>query len=365
MSKRIHHTVVLTTIFLMAVGLLAVYSATLERSPEGAMTVFYRQIVWVIIGMAVLFSISNINYRRFYEIAYAFYPLSIILLVGVLVLGRQIYGAQRWLELGGLNFQPSELSKLAIILFLSRYFSRKPAAQQGGLAKLWQGLILPLGLVGLIMGLIFLQPDLGTAALIFLIYLTLLFVSEIELKYLFAFLAMILGSLPFLWHFLKGYQKDRLLVFLNPNIDPLGAGYTIIQSKIAIGSGIFLGKGWLAGTQNQLNFLPERHTDFIFSVIGEEWGFCGAIILLILYYVLIAQALIIAEQSKDRFGSFLALGTASLIAFQAIINILMTLGFFPVVGLSLPLISYGGSSRVIFCFLIGRLLSINKIRIIF
>ncbi len=364
MSKRIHNTLIITTVFLLSIGLLAVYSATLERSAEGAKTIFYRQVVWVIIGIATFLLVSHINYRRFYEIAYALYPLSVILLISVLVVGRQIYGAQRWLELGGLNFQPSELSKLAVILFLSRYFNRKPA-QYSGAAKLWQGFILPLGLVGFMMVLIFLQPDLGTAALIFLIYLTLLFVSEIEFKYFFAFLVAALGAIPFLWHLLKGYQKDRLLVFLNPNIDPLGAGYTIIQSKIAIGSGRFLGKGWLSGTQNQLNFLPERHTDFIFSVIGEEWGFCGAFILLILYFILIAQALIIAEQSKDKFGSFLAIGAAALIAFQAIINILMTLGFFPVVGLSLPLISYGGSSLVIFCFLIGILLNINKRRIIF
>jgi len=226
-------------------------------------------------------------------------------------------------------------------------------------------MIIPFLLICIPMALIFLQPDLGTAVLIFSIFLTILFFSDIELKYFFGLIGIIFITIPFFWHFLKGYQKDRLLVFLNPNIDPLGAGYTIIQSMIAIGSGVVFGKGWLSGTQNQLNFLPERHTDFIFSVIGEEWGFVGAIVLLVLYFLLINEGLKIVQHTKDRFGSFLALGIVSLIAYQTIINILMTLGIFPVVGLSLPFISYGGSSLVIFCFLVGILLSINKRRIIF
>jgi rod shape determining protein RodA len=326
--------------------------------------IFYRQVAWFILGLLALLVASNINYNRFYEITYVLYGISIILLIAVLMLGRQIYGAQRWLELGGLNFQPSELTKFSIILFLSRYLGHKRFFTNK-LVKLWKVLIIPLFFIGIPMGLIFLQPDLGTSVLIFTIFLTIFFFSEIELKYFFVFIGIIFGMVPFFWHFLKGYQKDRLLVFLNPNVDPLGAGYTIIQSKIAIGSGVLFGKGWLSGTQNQLNFLPERHTDFIFSVIGEEWGFVGAAVLLVLYYLLINEGLKIVQHTKDRFGSFLALGIVSLIAYQAIINISMTLGIFPVVGLSLPFISYGGSSLVIFCFLIGILLSINKRRIIF
>lgn len=348
----------------MFIGLVAIYSATLERSVEGSKMIFYRQVVWFILGVATLFVASNINYRRFYEAAYPLYGISLVFLVVVLFSGRQIYGAQRWLEFGDLNFQPSELTKFAIIVLLSRYFSQR-RVYYSSFKSVWRGLIAPLFLVCIPAFLIFLQPDLGTSVLIFLIFLTLIFFSELDLKIFFSFVGMILASLPFFWHFLKGYQKDRLMVFLNPNIDPLGAGYTIIQSKIAIGSGMLLGKGWLSGTQNQLNFLPERHTDFIFSVIGEEWGLLGALTLLILYFLLIRESLKIVQQTKDRFGSFFALGIVSLISFQAIINILMALGIFPVVGLSLPFISYGGSSLVIFCFLTGILLSINKRRIIF
>lgn len=364
MNKSINNRIILITISLMSIGLVAIYSATLQSSLEGAKLIFYRQIIWVVIGITTLLVTSNLNYRRFYEIAYLLYPISIILLVIVFVLGREIYGAQRWLELGWFNFQPSEFGKLAVILFLSRYLSQKKN-YSGKISKIWQGLIVPLFFAAIPMGLVFLQPDLGSAALIFLIFLILVFLSDIELKQLLIFIGLIIAAIPFMWHFLKEYQKDRLLVFLNPNVDPLGAGYTIIQSKIAIGSGMFWGKGWLSGTQNQLNFLPERHTDFIFSVIGEEWGFLGAMVLIILYFLLLNEAMQIARHSKDKFASLLAAGVISLIAFQAIINISMTLGIFPVVGLSLPFISYGGSSLVIFCFLIGTLLSINKRRIIF
>ncbi len=364
MSKTVNNTILLITFSLMLIGLAAVYSATLELYLEGAKMIFYRQVIWFVIGMATLLIVSNINYRRLFDIAYLLYGISIIFLIIVLIIGREIYGAQRWLELGGLNFQPSELSKFAVILLLSRYLSNK-RFYSSRFTKLWHELIIPLIFVSIPIGLIFLQPDLGTSALIFFIFMTIMFFSDLELKYFLSFVGLILGLIPFIWHFLKDYQRDRLLVFLNPNIDPLGAGYTIIQSKIAIGSGIIFGKGWLSGTQSQLNFLPERHTDFIFSVIGEEWGFLGAVILLILYYLLISQAIKIVEQTKDRFSSFLALGIVSAIVFQAMVNILMTLGIFPVVGLSLPFISYGGSSLIIFCFLVGILLSINKRRIIF
>ncbi|MDP2940185.1 MAG: rod shape-determining protein RodA [Candidatus Omnitrophota bacterium] len=364
MRKFINKLIITITIFLIFVGLITIYSATRHIPFKSSETVLSRQIIWAIIGIIILLIVSNINYRRFYEIAYVLYVISLILLGMVIILGREISGAQRWLEIGGFNFQPSELSKLVIILFLSRYFSHK-RFYHNKISKIWWELILPLFFVALPVGLIFLQPDLGTASLIFIIFLILLFQSEIKLKYFFVFLSSILAALPFIWHFLRDYQKERLLVFLNPNFDPLGAGYTIIQSKIAIGSGRFLGKGWLSGTQNQLNFLPERHTDFIFSVIGEEWGFMGAIALLVCYMIIISYAMQIAQSTKDRFGFFLALGVVGLISFQTIINILMAMGICPVVGLSLPLISYGGSSLIIYCFLIGILLSINKKRIVF
>ena len=258
---------------------------------------------------------------------------------------------------------------MALILFLARYFSnRRPKLSFGLLSEshaLFRNLLVPLFCTLIVMYMIFKQPDLGTSLLMFGIFLAMQFVSGLELRYFFGLLSVCVLAIPFGWHFLKDYQKDRLLVFLNPNIDPLGAGYTIIQSKIAVGSGQVFGKGWLAGTQNQLNFLPERHTDFIFSVIGEEWGIFGAMFVLILYFILILSSLKVAEQMKDRFGMYVCVGIITILTLQVVINIGMVLGLFPIVGLTLPLSSYGRSSFVIFIIMIGFLLNISRRRTIF
>jgi len=191
-------------------------------------------------------------------------------------------------------------------------------------------------------------------------FVILLFINGVKVSYIVSFLGLCLSSGPILWHLLKPYQKERLSVFLNPNIDPLGAGYTIIQSKIAVGSGMLFGRGWLAGTQNQLNFLPERHTDFIFSVIGEEWGLLGALVLVFCFYILVDRGLLIAQKTKDRFGFSVAMGIVLLLALQVAVNIGMVLGLFPVVGLTLPLVSYGRSSFLTFVVMIGILLNLNR-----
>ena len=215
------------------------------------------------------------------------------------------------------------------------------------------------------MALIFKQPDLGTAILVMGIFLAMLYASGIALR-IFGGLLGILGlALPLAWHVLKPYQKDRLLVFLNPSHDPLGAGYTITQSKIAVGSGELLGKGWLSGTQNQLNFLPERHTDFIFSVIGEEWGLLGGLLLVYCYGVIIYCGFKIARHNKDPFGQLVAVGIVSIFAMQVVINIGMVMGLLPVVGITLPLISYGRTSFMVFALLLGFLLNLSKKRTIF
>jgi len=215
------------------------------------------------------------------------------------------------------------------------------------------------------MALIFKQPDLGTALLFLGIFFIMLFASGLRFRYIGGLIIFFTGLLPFVWGFLKAYQKDRLLVFLNPNIDPLGAGYTIIQSKIAIGSGQIFGRGWLSGTQNQLNFLPERHTDFIFSVIGEEWGLLGTSLLLICFLVLIYCGSKIAEQIKDPFGMQVAIGIIGIITLQVVINMGMVMGLCPVVGLTLPLVSYGRSSFIVSVVMIALLLSLNRRRTIF
>jgi len=357
------------TILIMAVGLVALYSVTYQREALFK-SIFLSQFFRAVIGVVILLLLSNFNYRRFYDFAYILYAISIFLLLIVLVTGREILGARRWIEFLGLNFQPAELAKLSLILVLARQFSQRQTYGSGfrtyGIINtFFKELFYPFLFVLVPMALIILQPDLGTALLLLPIFLSVLFISEIKIAYIFSLVGLGLLSMPLFWNFLREYQKERLLVFLNPNIDPLGAGYTIIQSKIAVGSGGFLGKGWLAGTQNQLNFLPERHTDFIFSVIGEEWGFLGVTLLILLYCALIFYAIRIVEQTNDKFAKFLSVGFISLFAIQVIINISMTIGICPVVGLSLPLISYGGSSMFTFLIFIAILLNINKKRIVF
>ncbi|MFH1360887.1 MAG: rod shape-determining protein RodA [Candidatus Omnitrophota bacterium] len=365
MNQNIGRIIWVVTIAIMAIGLIALYSASYENL-RVSQRVFYDQLFCALIGLGIVFLVSRFDYRQFYEIAYVFYGVTIFLLVFVLVSGRHVLGAKRWIELGFFNFQPSELAKLAIILVLARYFSHQRKSlnfyKKNTFGVMTRDLLFPLFLTIVPMLLIFKQPDLGTAILIFGIFLVMIFISDIPMRYLAGFLGLCVVCVPFLWIILKDYQRQRLMVFLNPNIDPLGAGYTIIQSRIAIGSGRLFGKGWLSGTQNQLNFLPERHTDFIFSVIGEEWGFVGAGVLLFCFFVLIYCGLKIAGKTQDRFGLMMAVGIVTILTLQTIINIGMVLGLCPVVGLTLPLVSYGRSSFLLNLVMIGFLLNLNKRR---
>jgi rod shape determining protein RodA len=225
-----------------------------------------------------------------------------------------------------------------------------------------RGLIPPLLLTIPPFALIILQPDLGTALILVPVLFMMLFIAGAQPRHILGLGLCGIFCSPIFWHFLKAYQKKRLLVFLNPNTDPLGAGYTIIQSKIAIGSGGLAGKGWLAGTQNQLNFLPERHTDFIFSVIGEEWGFLGAMLVVGLYFLLLKRGLIILERTTDIYGRLLGAGIITMLGFQIFVNIAMTIGLMPVVGVPLPLVSYGGSSLWTTLMAVALLLNVGMRR---
>ncbi len=368
MQRNLERTIWIAAVAIMMLGLMALYSASSQnvRVTQG---IFYDQLMCALLGFFVMFFLSRFDYRKFSDVAYVLYIADIILLIMVLVIGRHILGARRWIEVGDLNFQPSEVTKLILILVLSRYFSQQKSlfSTRGHSPQemLIYHVLIPFLLTLVPMLLVFKQPDLGTAILIFGIFLTMLFINGVRHSYILSFLGICLAMLPAMWHVLKTYQKERLMVFLNPNMDPLGAGYTIIQSKIAVGSGGLFGRGWLAGTQNQLNFLPERHTDFIFSVIGEEWGLFGALLLLACYFVLIDSGLMIAQQTKDRFGFSLAAGITSILALQVIVNIGMVLGLFPVVGITLPLVSYGRSSFLTFVMMVGLLLNLNRKRTIF
>jgi len=356
------------TFLIILIGLVALYSASYQNVRVSS-NIFYDQLFCSGLGFVLMFLLSRIDFRKYYDMAYIFYTVTIVLLLLVLLVGRHALGAQRWFTFAGISFQPSEIAKLALIMALARYFSTRRAEPSFSLRdqirSVWRGLGMPLMLTLLPMLLIFKQPDLGTALLFFGILVMMLFVTDLCYRYILGLLGIVTGMVPFAWNFLKAYQKDRLLVFLNPNIDPLGAGYTIIQSKIAVGSGRIFGKGWLSGTQNQLNFLPERHTDFIFSVIGEEWGLVGTMCLLLCYFALIACALKVAEQVKDKFGLQLAIGILGIFSLQVIINMAMVLGLCPVVGLTLPLISYGRSSFMVFMIMLGILLNISRKRTVF
>ena len=338
------------------VGVFFIYSATFRTTNEFAL----RQFAWLLLSFGFLFMTVQLGYRYFLGISYAFYVLTMGLLVGVDFAGSTHLGAQRWLAFGPFSFQPSEFAKLATVLALAHFLgSRNP----------WEGEWRVLGITGLLVGIPFLltlkQPDLGSALLFIPLALLLLFLWGIRLRYLFlTFLGTLLAS-PFLWNLLKDYQKKRILVFLNPDLDPLGAGYTAIQSRIAVGSGGLFGKGWLHGTQSQLDFVPEHHTDFIFSVIGEEFGFAGSIVIIALFGFLLLYVFEIMEHTTDLKARLLAIGIAAFLFFQVFVNIGMTIGLAPITGLTLPLVSYGGSSLVTTFFAMGLLVSIYKERSIF
>ena len=355
--KDFDKLLLIVTCLIFIIGLATIYSATQAKGLEFIESYVFKQISWMAIGIVLLVITISISYQRFIDLSYILYGINIALLVLVLLLGHISLGAQRWFSIGSFAFQPSEFIKLSLILALASYVgTRKDAMGMFG------NLIIPCLLLAIPFGLVLLQPDLGTALLLLPIFFSIMLVSGVRYKYLIGIIALGLAALPFFWHFLHDYQRQRLLVFINPNVDPLGAGYTIIQSKIAVGSGGLPGKGWLAGTQNQLNFLPERHTDFIFSVIGEEWGLFGALVIVALYFFVIQRALTIASLTSDAYGRAVATGIAAMLALQVVVNIAMTIGLMPVVGIPLPLVSYGGSSLITTLISIGLLINVGMRR---
>lgn len=347
-------TIIVCVLFLNLISLSALFSSLHQNGAFSAQALFYKQVIWIIIGWIFLFLFSTINYRFYFDLAFILYIINIILLLIVDFAGRTALGAQRWLSLGGFNFQPSELSKIVIIFFLARCFSSQ------GKKTFIKDVLIPLLFVGINALLIFKQPDLGTALVTIFIFFLVGFSSKIKKRYFFIFIIIGLLTAPIVWKFLKPYQKKRVTVFMNPNVDPLGAGYSIIQSKIAIGSGKFSGRGFLAGTQNQFNFLPERHTDFIFTVVAEEWGFVGSIFLLCIYGLILMKIIHIALTFKDSFAQLVAMGICALFFIHIFVNMGMTLGILPVVGIPLLFISYGGTHLLISFILLGIFFNIVR-----
>ncbi|MCM8771156.1 MAG: rod shape-determining protein RodA [Candidatus Omnitrophica bacterium] len=360
--------ILLVALVIALIGILTIYSTTYSREDSSERIICRRQIIWLLVGILFYILFSNLSYRKLRDWAPAIYFITLVLLFLVLILGRATMGAQRWLKIIWINIQPSELAKLVVIILLARYYSHR------SLNTVWsgpsyfgivRGLILPFLMAAFPMLLILKQPDLGSSLLIFFVFISMVYIARVNIKYLIILVLILAVCSPVFWHLLKDYQKNRLLVFLNPNIDPLGAGYTIIQSKIGVGSGGFFGRGWLSGTQSQLRFLPESHTDFIFSSFAEERGFLGTVVLLSLYVFLIKFCLDIALKENDPFGRLLAFGITSILAIQIFINIAMTVGLAPVVGIPLPLMSYGGSSLLVTFISLGILTNIDKTRSIF
>ncbi|MGE5280372.1 MAG: rod shape-determining protein RodA [Deltaproteobacteria bacterium] len=350
-------------VLILFLGLVCLYSSCHQKGDFIRQDIFAKQMMWAALGLCGMALMSRFDYRRLNFFMAPLYLLTVVSLLVVLHAGRAIMGAQRWISFGGISFQPSELGKFVLVLVLARYYSSKTILgvhADAHAAGFLRGIVFPIGLTFLPTLLVMAQPDLGTSLVYLFVFFSCAFLARVRLTYLIGVAAAGVATMPVFWHFLKGYQKLRLLVFLNPSSDPLGAGYTVIQSKIAIGSGRLLGKGFMSGTQGQLNFLAERHTDFIFSVWAEEWGLLGSLALVFLYGVLIFAILRVAETAKDVYGRMLACGIAAVLFFHASINIMMNAGMCPVVGLPLPFFSYGGSSLVFNMLALGIVLSIAR-----
>lgn len=341
---------------LSVLGILFIFSASYDKPGYFEL----KQCVWVAAGLVVYFMAASAGYRSFLGMAYVFYGSTLFLLVLVHFFGTVVNGARLWFSIGPIAIQPSEFVKIATLLAVVKYIGNyQPGLTQA--KPIWGAVMIVM--IPFIM--ILKQPDLGSALIFIPMLVTVLFLWGIRIRYLILSVILALAALPIGWNFLKAYQKKRLLVFLDPAMDPLGSGYTAIQSKIAVGSGELFGKGYLAGTQSQLNFVPEHHTDFIFSVIAEEWGYVGSLAVICLYVLLFVALFRICEQTTDPKAKMLVSGIVALIFSQVFINIGMTFGWMPITGLTLPLISYGGSSFVLICFALALALSVHRERSIF
>ena len=349
------------TIGLALIGVLTIYSATRDLAGNGVNPLALRQIYWLIIGITLMVATFTFDYRLIDRYAYPFYGVVLLLLLLVFFYGVVSGGSQRWLNLGLFALQPSEMAKLAIVVVLAKALQEDEPEGGYRLRDLW----IPFVLGAPLFLLILVQPDLGTAVIFFLIFLTVILMGVLHIRSLLLLALGGIALLPLGWLFLKPYQQARLQAFLSPDVDRLGAGYHVIQSKIAIGSGRLFGKGYLGGTQNRLDFLPAQHTDFVFSVFAEEWGFFGCVVLMGLYLTLILLAFRVVTRARDRLGALLAFGAIAIIVWQAMINVAMVTGVLPVAGIPLPLLSYGGSSLVVTMVAVGVIINVSMRRFMF
>ncbi|MEN8263231.1 MAG: rod shape-determining protein RodA [Nitrospirota bacterium] len=338
-------SILIVPLILSLIGVMTIYSATRPVLNVEQQSFFLRQFYWIILSLIAFFVVVSVDYKQLIRFAYLIFIFGIILLVIVLLFGRKGMGAQRWINLGFLSFQPSEFFKLFFIIALSRYLSGMGQETRLGFAELAR---ITAVFVAVPAVLILRQPDLGTTLILLFIFTTMVLVAGIRRKIILITIVTMLVSLPItgkiMWKGMKDYQKKRIIAFIDPQADPHGIGYHITQSKVSIGSGGFLGKGYMKGTQGPYRFLPEKHTDFIFSIFAEERGFLGSVILFFLYFFIIWRGFDTAKKARDMEGCFLALGVTFMFSFYFFINVGMTLGIMPVVGVPLPLMSYGGTA---------------------
>ncbi|MFO8113590.1 MAG: rod shape-determining protein RodA [Desulfosalsimonadaceae bacterium] len=353
-------SLLLLTLIIAAIGVGLIYSSVNAVEAAAASRIHLKQLSWLGIGLFIMTCSFLFSYKKLDRHAPLIYAVCSVLLVAVLLFGKTVGGSTRWLDLGFFLFQPSEPAKIGVILILAHYFAKHVKPWGMGIREL----IIPVGFAMVPFLLVLLQPDLGTALLLLLIAGSMAVFAKIERRTFFVLLAAVVILGPLGWFFIEDYQRTRILMLFAPESDPTGAGYHILQSKIAVGSGMLYGKGYMEGTQNILSFLPEQHTDFIFSVLAEEWGFVGAAGLLILFLLFTSFGLNIAYGCRDDFGTLLAFGITAMIFWQTVINIGMVIGLMPVVGMPLPLVSYGGSSVVTTLLGIGILLNISMRRFV-
>lgn len=351
-------SIIIVSILLLAIGLLALFSAT-QSNEYGE---FKKQVQWFLISIPFIVMFAIIDYNVIAKFSPLLYIIMIGLLVGVLFT-KPINGASSWYKIGDfLSFQPSELGKIVIIMFMALMLSRLQLKGNREINKIWK-LFIYLLFFAIPILLIVKQPDFGTAMSYIFACLFMLFTSGIDKRYVIVALLIIVISIPLLYiYVLPEHAKTRIEVFLNPDLDPRGAGYNIKQSKLAIGAGEFIGMGLFKGNQTQLGFLSPKTTDFIFSVIGEEMGFIGATAVVVLYIVLVTKSIYVAKTAKDNIGSYIAIGISGLFFFHMMENIGMTMGLLPITGIPLPFVSYGGSSLVTNFMCIGLLLNISSRR---
>ncbi|MGH2458187.1 MAG: rod shape-determining protein RodA [Chloroflexota bacterium] len=343
----------LAMIALVVYGLAMIYSATFERTSAQIDPLVYHQAAYGILGLILFLVLSGLDYHVLGNLAWPLYLGAVALLGLVLVVGRILHGSQRWIEVGPMQFQPSEFAKLCMILALAKYLAGRSED-----VRSWRVVVLSIVIPVFPLALVQLQPDFGTATVYAAIWLGMLFAAGVPLRYFVGFFGLAAAAAPVAWLGMQEYQRQRILTFLDPERDPLNSGYNSIQALISVGAGELTGRGYLSGSQSQLHFLRVQYADFIFSVLAEELGFVGAFALLVLFGVVFLRGFRAASRSRETFGRLVSCGIVTMIAYQVVVNVGMNVGLLPVTGVPLPMISYGGSALMTFMGALGILESV-------